>query len=113
MSCELPEFFEARTVTLRKPSRCCETLAELPAGSRAVRIVGKWAGEFANYTMHPLAHELFEEATKRNNETAYPEDGPGLGWLGDWISNADDDGSLKARWDALLLSLRVQESARE
>ena len=71
----------------RKGHPCFECLITIPAGSPAVRVTGKYEGDFYSYTIHPDCQQAMETWTK----VVYPASSESFEWYGliEEVSNVE------------------------
>lgn len=73
-----PELYRVKTITARKPHRCCECHQEIAPGQRYELVDGKWAGQWGHFaTCEPCARIRDD----------YCPDGSVLGELAETIMN--------------------------
>lgn len=84
---EMPSAFNETWRTARKEHWCCECHHLIQAGERYHYASGVWDGEGRSFKQCQDCAELFRDLT---SEAAYPEEGPGFGYLANFITDGDE-----------------------
>lgn len=88
----MPDFHTEQQRTARKNHTCCECCGVIPPGTTYFIIAGSWDGDFLTFKQCEHCRNLYQRACNLAVDMGlYPEDGPGLGMLYDWLGDCDEE----------------------
>ena len=85
MTNDMPDYCVEKLVTARKQHRCSECRRPIQPGEQYRRIFGIWRRDAFAYKQCKECIDVFEQAI---DDAVYPEEGPALGCLAEWIMHS-------------------------